>query len=97
MGDDAPAWEIDAPWPVSTRLNVGGGRSHALSNALARVRLTGDGGACLERLTGTIDDISQQISDAFSQHQRVDAAPAPWLDASVLSSRVRYPLRCARH
>jgi hypothetical protein len=102
---DESGWIADLPLSGSVLLSSQG-RSAALRQMLARVRLS-TSGACLERLSGTGDLFAQDDDDDGPRrppkpHGPPPAPPpsadTPRLDVSILSSsRTRQLLRCVPH
>jgi hypothetical protein len=93
-GDDA-GWSVDLPYPAVVRVQATPAIDAVMGAPLARLRVSREK-ACVERLMGSLEGTTPV---ATGRGVTLPLAPrrgsdARTIDVSVLSARVRYPLRC---
>ena len=93
---EEPGWDVDLPLMGAVHVQIAPRWSSGVQSPLARVRLSREH-ACALRLLGTVDAYAATAPDALARPvfpaatRRGDVRA---IDASVLSARTRYGLRC---
>jgi hypothetical protein len=99
-GEDA-GWEVDVPFAGTVTLHPPGGKALAMQGPVTRLSLSREH-ACVQRVQGAIDPLASQPSDGLVRPVAAPGASpafardARTIDVSVLSARMRLPLRCIR-
>jgi hypothetical protein len=97
-GDD-PGWLVELPYPGTVTVRIGSFRSH-LQAPFVRMRLSRDT-ACVTRVLGSVEPSAPQALTSGGGATQTNSSPSVGsprgqhpIEASALSARMRYALRC---
>jgi hypothetical protein len=94
-GDDA-GWVVDLPFSGQVSLKVGAVWEAQAQSSNVRLRLS-RGRACVEHVFGTFQQYGGTAPEMLTKSPRLPARPdARTVEVSLLSSNMRYPLRCVQ-